>query len=184
MACGHCRRPRKEILAFNFDQLCWIRGLSSSPKSQGGSKVVLRGSKMAPEIASWDPENSPGRPEAHPGRALALPAPRKAPGSVRAAADCTSPGGHPGAASSHSVRQPSPPQALENSSSTVALVPGALFLHDPTRSTGSADSRFQDTRWPAATAADPEKKSWLSTSINFAGSEACRTLRRAKAYRK
>ena len=96
MACGHCRRPRKEILAFNFDQLCWIRGLSSSPKSQGGSKVVLRGSKMAPEIASWDPENSPGRPEAHPGRALALPAPRKAPGSVRAAADCTSPGGDPG----------------------------------------------------------------------------------------
>ena len=96
MACGHCRRPRKEILAFNFDQLCWIRGLSSSPKSQGGSKVVLRGSKMAPEIASWDPENSPGRPEAHPGRALALPAPRKAPGSVRAAADCTPPGGSPG----------------------------------------------------------------------------------------
>ena len=96
MACGHCRRPRKEILAFNFDQLCWIRGLSSSPKSQGGSKVMLRGSKMAPEIASWDPENSPGRPEAHPGRALALPAPRKAPGSVRAAADCTSPSTSPG----------------------------------------------------------------------------------------
>jgi hypothetical protein len=53
---------------------------------------------MAPEIASWDPENSPGRPEAHPDRALALPACRKAPGSVRAAADCTSPGGRPGAA--------------------------------------------------------------------------------------
>ena len=115
MACGHCRRPRKEILAFNFDQLCWIRGLSSSPKSQGGSKVVLRGSKMAPEIASWDPENSPGRPEAHPGRALALPAPRKAPGSVRAAADCTSPGGRPGGASAPSGPQPtSPPSPLEN----------------------------------------------------------------------
>ena len=179
MACGHCRRPRKEILAFNFDQLCWIRGLSSSPKSQGGSKVVLRGSKMAPEIASWDPENSPGRPEAHPGRALALPAPRKAPGSVRAAADCTSPGGHPGGPTNSSASQPSPPQALENSSSTLLLVPGALFLHDPTRPTGSAD-----TRWPAATAADPEKKSWPSTSINFAGSEACRALRRAKVGRK
>ena len=159
MACGHCRRPRKEILAFNFDQLCWIRGLSSSPKSQGGSKVVLRGSKMAPEIASWDPENSPGRPEAHPGRALALPAPREAPGSVRAAADCTSPGGHPGAATAPSVPQPSPPQALENSSSTVALVPGALFLHDPTRSTGSADflARGHMRR--------PWKKIWTSSAF-------------------
>ena len=76
MACGHCRRPRKEILAFNFDQLCWVRGLSSSPKSQGGSKVVLRGSKMAPGISSWEPQNCPGRPEAHPGRGLVLPAPR------------------------------------------------------------------------------------------------------------
>ena len=179
MACGHCRRPRKEILPFNFDQLCWIRGLSSSPKSQGGSKVMLRGSQMAPEIASWDPENSPARPEAHHGRALALPAPRKAPGSVRAAADCTSPSTSPGAAGSSSVRQPTSPQALENSSSTLLLVPGGLFLHDPTRTTGSAD-----TRWPAATAADPEKKSWLSTSINFAGSEAYRALRRAKVYRK
>ena len=102
-------------MAFNFDQLCWIRGLSSSPNSQGGSKVVLRGSKMAPEIASWDPENSPGRPEAHPGRALALPAPRKAPGNVRAAADCTSPGGRPGGASATSASQPtSPPSPLEN----------------------------------------------------------------------
>ena len=174
MACGHCRRPRKEISAFNFDQLYWIRGFSSSPKSQGVPKVVLRGSKMAPEIASWDPENSPGRPEAHPGRALALPAPRKAPGSVRAAADCTSPGGHPGGAGDRSVRQPTSPQAL-----FLLLLLGALFLHDPTRSTGSAD-----TRWPAATAADPEKKSWPSTSINFAGSEACRALRRAKVGRK
>ena len=139
MACGHCRRPRKEILAFNFDQLCWIRGLSSSPKSQGGSKVVLRGSKMAPEIASWDPENSPGRPEAHPGRALALPAPRKAPGSVRAAADCTPPDGQPGGPAIGSGRQPTSPQALENSSSTLLLLLGALFLHDPTRLAGSAD---------------------------------------------
>ena len=115
MACGHCRRPRKEILAFNFDQLCWIRGLSSSPTSQGRSKIVLRGSKMAPEIASWDPEISPGRPEAHAGRALALPAPRKAPGSVRAAADCTSPGGRPGDPSATSAPQPtSPPSPLEN----------------------------------------------------------------------
>ena len=96
MACGHCRRPRKEIVAFNLDQLCGIRGLSSSPKSKGLPKVVLRGSKMAPEIGSWEPQNSPSRPEAHPGRALALPAPRKAPGSVRAAADCTPPGGGPG----------------------------------------------------------------------------------------
>jgi hypothetical protein len=53
---------------------------------------------MAPEIASWDPENSPGRHEAHPGRALGLPAPREAPESVRAAADCIPPGGRPGAA--------------------------------------------------------------------------------------
>ena len=174
MACGHCRRPRKEILAFNFDQLCWIRGLSSSPKSQGGSKVVLRGSKMAPEIASWDPENSPGRPEAHPGRALALPARRKAPGSVRAAADCTSLGRSPGDPGDRSGRQPTSPQAL-----FLLLLLGALFLHDPTRSTGSAD-----TRWPAATAADPEKKSWPSTSINFAESEAFRALRRAKVSRK
>ena len=113
MACGHCRRPRKEILASNFDQLCWVRGLSSSPKSQGGSKVMLRGSKMAPEITSWDAKNSPGRPEAHPGPPLALPAPRKAPGSVRAAADCTPPGGRPGAASVTSACQPtSPPTPL------------------------------------------------------------------------
>ena len=65
---------------------------------------------MAPEIASWDTQNSPGRPEAHPGRALALPAPRKAPGSVRAAADCTSPGGHPGGATAPSACQPSSPK--------------------------------------------------------------------------
>ena len=133
MACGHCRRPRKEIMAFNFDQLCWIRGLSTSPKSKGVPKVVLRGSKMSSEIASWHPENSPCRPEAHPGRALALPAPREAPGSVRAAADCTSPGGTPGGPSIRSGPQPSPPQALENRSSTLLLVPGALSLHDPTR---------------------------------------------------
>ena len=118
MACGHCRRPRKEILAFNFDQLCWIRGLSSSPKSQGGSKVVLRGSKMAPEIASWDPENSPGRPEAHPGRALALPAPRKAPGSVRAAANCTPTGGGPGGAGTSFA---SPAHLPPSSTSTLLL---------------------------------------------------------------
>ena len=174
MACGHCRRPRKEILAFNFDQLCWIRGLSSSPKSQGGSKVVLRGSKMAPEIASWDPENSPGRPEAHPGRALALPAPRKAPGSVRAAADCTSPGGHPGDPSSRSGSQPT----------------GNLTCQPAQPCTEALRTRLEplagsaDTRWPAATAADPEKKSRPSTSINSAGSEACRALRRAKVGRK
>ena len=96
MACGHCRRPRKKIVAFNFDQLCGIRGLSSSPKSKGLPNVVLRGSKMAAEIGSWEPQKSPSRPEAHPGRALALPAPRNAPGSVRAAADSTPPGGGPG----------------------------------------------------------------------------------------
>ena len=73
MACGHCRRPRKEILAFNFDQLCWVRGLSNSPKSLSGSKVLLRGSKMAPEIGSWEPQNSPSRPEAHPGRCPGTP---------------------------------------------------------------------------------------------------------------
>ena len=113
MACGHCRRPRKEILAFNFDQLCWVRGLSTSPKSKGVPKVVLRGSKMAFEIACWDPENSPARPEALSGPPLALPAPRKAPGSVRAAADCTSPGGRPGAATPGSACQPpSPPTPL------------------------------------------------------------------------
>ena len=69
---------------------------------------------MALGIACWDHENSPGRPEAH-FRALALPAPRKAPGSVRAAADCTSPGGRPGAATVPSAPQPtSPPSPLEN----------------------------------------------------------------------
>ena len=115
MACGHCRRPRKEIVAFNLDQLCGIRGLSSSPKSKGLPKVVLRGSKMAPGISSWEPPNSPSRPEAHPGRALVLPAPRKAPGSVRAAAKCTSPGGRPGGATPPSACQPtSPPSPLEN----------------------------------------------------------------------
>ena len=180
MACGHCRRPRKEILSFNFDQLCWIRSLSSSPKSQGGSKEVLRGSKMAPGIGSLEAQNSPSRPEAHPGRALALPAPRKAPGSVRAAADCTSPGGHPGGPTSHSACQPNPPQTNFRYLVTYSLsLTTPLFFHDPTRSTGSAD-----TRWPAATAADPEKKSWPSTSINVAGSEACRALRRAKVGRK
>ena len=80
---------KKYLLSFNFDQLCWIRSLSSSPNSQGGSKVMRRGSKMAPEIGSGESQNSPSRPEAHPGRALSLPAPRKAPGSVRAAADRT-----------------------------------------------------------------------------------------------
>ena len=137
MACGHCRRPRKEILASNFDQLCWVRGLSSSPKSQGGSKVMLRGSKMAPEITSWDAKNSPGRPEAHPGPPLALPAPRKAPGSVRAAADCTSPGGRPGAASVPSGPQPpSPPTPLL----LLLLVLPLFFSTTPHTSTGSADS--------------------------------------------
>ena len=76
MACGHCRRPRKEIVAFNLAQLCGIRGLSRPPKSKGLPKVVLRGSKMAPEIGSWEPQNSPSHPEAHPGRGLVLPAPR------------------------------------------------------------------------------------------------------------
>ena len=109
MACGHCRRPRKEILASNFDQLCWVRGLSSSPKSQGGPKAMLRGSKMAPEITSWDAKNSPGRPEAQTGPPLALPAPRQAPGSVRAAADCTPPGGRPSDAANPSASQPTSP---------------------------------------------------------------------------
>ena len=114
MACGHCRRPRKEILASNFDQLCWVRGLSSSPKSQGGSKVMLRGSKMAPEITSWDAKNSPGRPEAHPGPPLALPAPRTAPGSVRAAADCTPPAGAPVTQVNTLHPQPPSPRALKS----------------------------------------------------------------------
>ena len=182
MACGHCRRPRKEIMAFNVDQLCLIRGLSTSPKSKGVPNVVLRGSKMAPEIGSWDAQNSPSRPEAHPGRALALPAARKALAYVRAAANCAPPAAAPVAQVLTFHGQPTSPQALENSSFTRLLLLGALFLHDPTRRSPSPGSA--DTRWPAATAADPEKKSWLSTSISFAGSEACRPLRRAKVYRK
>ena len=94
---------------------------------------------MAPEIASWDPENSPGRPEAHPGRALALPAPREAPGSMRAAANRTLPDRTPVAGMIYFHGQPTSPQALENNSFTILLLLGALFLHDPTRPTGSAD---------------------------------------------
>ena len=76
---------------------------------------MLRASKMAPEIASWDPQRSPGRPEAHPGRALVLPAPRKALAYVRAAADCTSPGGRPGDPTPPSACQPtSLPSPLKN----------------------------------------------------------------------
>ena len=86
-------------------QLCWVRGLSNSPKSPSGSSVMLRGSKMAPESGSLEPQNSPSRPEAHPGRALALPARREPRGSMRAAADCTS----PGAASVGSASQPTSP---------------------------------------------------------------------------
>ena len=73
---------------------------------------------MAPEIASWDPENSLGRTEAHPGRALALPAPRKAPESVRAAAYRTPPGEGPGGSGDTFDTQPTSPQALESSSPT------------------------------------------------------------------
>ena len=50
-----------------------IQGLSSSPKSKGVPKVVLRGSKMAPGIGSLEPQNSPSRPEAHPGRCPGTP---------------------------------------------------------------------------------------------------------------
>ena len=175
MACGHCRRPRKEIVAFNFNQLCGIRGLSRSPKRKDVPKVMLRGSKMAPGVACWDHENSPGRPEAHPGRALALPAPREAPGSVRAAADRTPPAGGPVTQLPYFHAQPTSPRTLKK----VLLLSLPLCFYNPTRSTGSAD-----TRWPAATAADPEEKSRPSTSINFVGSEACRALRKAKEGRK
>ena len=60
--------PRRN-LGFQFP----IQGLSSSPKSQGGSKVVLRGSKVAPEIGFLKSQNSPSRPEAHPGRCPGTP---------------------------------------------------------------------------------------------------------------
>ena len=50
-----------------------IQGLSSSPKSKGAPKVVLRGSKMAPGIGSLELQNSPSRPEAHPGRCPGTP---------------------------------------------------------------------------------------------------------------
>ena len=147
MACGHCRRPRKEILAFNFDQLCWIRGLSSSPKSQGGSKVVLRGSKMAPEIASWDPENSPGRPEAHPGRALAFPAPREALGSVRAAADRTPTAEAPMTELSYLHAQPTSPQNSKEGSPTSSALELLLF-HDPTRRNPSGVGGYAMAKGP------------------------------------
>ena len=98
---------------------------------------------------------------------------------VRAAADCRSPAAAPVTQLPAFHGQPTSPQPLENSSSTLLLILRTLFLHRPTRLAGSAD-----TRWPAATAADPEKRSWPSTSINFAGSEACRALRRAKVGRK
>ena len=118
---------------------------------------------MALGSASWNHENSPGRPDAHPGRALALPAPWEPPGSVRAAADCTPPSRSPGAATDPSASQPTSPQALENSSSTLLLVLGALFLHPPTRLAGSAD-----TRWADAHCRRPRKK---ILSHNFARSE-------------
>ena len=73
---------------------------------------------MAPEIASWDSENSPGRPEAHPGQALALPAPRKAPGSVRAAADRTPPARAPVAQLFRFHAKPTSPQNSTKGSST------------------------------------------------------------------
>ena len=97
---------------------------------------MLRLSKTAPGIASWDPENSPGRGEAHPGRALALPAPRKALAYVRAAANCAPLAAAPVTQVTTFHGQPTSPQALENSSSTLLLLPGALFLHDPTRLDG------------------------------------------------
>ena len=59
-----------------------------------------------------------------------------------------------------------------------------LSLHPFASTAPHASPGSADTRWPAATAADPEKKSWPSTSINFAGSEACRALRRAQVGRK
>ena len=134
----------------------------------------------------WLPKSVPGIPKsllAALRRTLVEPWPSQPLGNRRGVCGLQRiahpPAGTPGAATSSSVPQPSPPQALENRSSTLLLVPGALSLHDPTRSTGSAD-----TRWPAATAADPGKKSWPSTSINFAGSEACRALRSAKVGRK
>ena len=94
---------------------------------------------MVPGIASWDPENSPGRAEAHPGRALALPAPRKALAYVRAAANCAPPAAAPVTQIAVFHGQPASPQALENSSSTLLLVLGALSFHDPTHLAGSAD---------------------------------------------
>ena len=94
---------------------------------------------MAPGVDSWDPENSPGRAEAHPGRALALPAPRKALAYVRAAANCAPPAAAPVAQLQAFHGQPTSPQALENSSSTLLLVLEALSFHDPTRLAGSAD---------------------------------------------
>ena len=112
MACGHCRRPRKTLI-LQIRSTCWIRGLSSSPKSQGGTENGASRVEHGTRIGSWDRKNSPGHPEALPGRALALPAPRKAPGSVRAAADCTPPGGRPGGPSVGSGSQPtSPPTPL------------------------------------------------------------------------
>ena len=121
---------------------------------------------MALGIASWDPENPPGRAEGHFGRARALPAPRKALAYVRAAANCAPRAAAPVTQLTTFHGQPTSPQALENSSSTLPLVPGALFLHGPTRLAGSAD-----TRWPAATAAGPEKMNArlrsLPTSTRF-----------------
>ena len=94
---------------------------------------------MAPEIGSLESQNFPGLPEAHPGRALALPAPRKALAYVRAAANCAPPAAAPVAQVLHFHGQPTSPQALENSSSTLLLVLGALSFHDATHLAGSAD---------------------------------------------
>ena len=63
-----------------------------------------------------------------------------------------------------------PPAPLSPNCSTVLyfmlLTTVLLYFHRPTRSTGSAD-----TRWPAATAADPDKKQTCHTAfINVAGS--------------
>ena len=65
---------------------------------------------------------------------------------------------------------PCPPAPLPHNCSKVLyfmlLLTMLLFFHEPTRSTGSAD-----TRWPAATAADPDKKQTCHTAfINVAGS--------------
>ena len=61
---------------------------------------------------------------------------------------------------------PSPPPPCFKVLYFILLLSLLLYFQRPTRSTGSAD-----TRWPAATAADPDKKQTCHTAfINVAGS--------------